>query len=1025
MSLIRGAIRHRQVTFLLTAMVVAAGFQALFQMPRREDPKITIRMALVVAAYPGATPEQVEEQLTRRLEERLFRFAEVRKEKTYSTTRNGLVIVNVAIEDWVTQPEVFWSTLRDDLSLLRATGLPDGVRGPIVNSDFGDTVAMLIAVFGGGFDSHQLRDQVRDLEESLRTLPAVSKLRRLGEQGEQIAVTSTLERLAQYGIAPARMVQALQSQNVVEESGGFETESAKIPFHATGLFLSEQQIRRQIVGISPAGQAIRIGDFAQVERRDRDPTSLIRVNGAEAVLLAVEMQEGNNVVKFGHEVNAKIAAVAARFPRGVEMVLIANQPEVVEHRINHFLREFVIAIVAVIIVTMLLLPLPVATIAAVAIPVSVAVTFAALQALGIELHQVSLAGLIVSLGIVVDDAIVVADNYVELLDHGIAPDEAAPRSAQDLVVPVLAATATIVASFLPLIFLSGTTGEFINALPVTVTVALASSFAVAMLLTPALCRLFIRRGLKPHGETGAPARKRFPSPLDLIQRWYDRLILRAMAHRSLTLAMGATAVVAGALLYVTIDQRFFPPSERAQFVVDLWLPEGARLAATDRVARRLEAAARADTTIVSVATFVGAGAPRFYYNFEPEFEAANFAQLLIATTAPEAALEAAARLRSALPRLAPEGSVHVRFLQQGPAMKAPLELRLVGPDVATLKQIGERVAGVFRATPGAALIQSDFREDSYRVTVTVKPQVANQLGISTARVARTLAGSFLGVPVSMYWEGDRSVPIVLRLDESRRESFDNVTGAYLTSDLTGARVPLREVATLEPTWQTSRIVHRNGTPTLTVRSQVEPGVLPADVLARAAPGLDTLTLPAGYRRELGGEIESRRETFREMLIALATSLLAIFLILLLLFKRVSETLVVMAAIPLSLFGALLGLILTGNPFGFTAFVGLIALSGIVVRNAIILVDFSNAQRRAGVPIEQAALEAGRRRLRPIFLTTMAAAVGVLPMILSGSGMWSPLASVLAVGLISSMVLTLFVVPVLVVVVGRRQEGETP
>ncbi len=616
----------------------------------------------------------------------------------------------------------------------------------------------------------------------------------------------------------------------------------------------------------------------------------------------------------------------------------------------------------------------------------------------------------------------VADNYVELLDHGLSPEEAAPRSASDLVVPVLAATATIIASFFPLVFLSGTTGEFIGALPITVSVALASSFAVAMLLTPALCRLFITKGLKPGGDAATPKRRLFPSPLDLIQRWYNRFITRALAHRTPTLIGGAGAVVLGGLLYLAVKQRFFPPSERAQFVVDIWLPEGARLAATDQVIRRLETAARGDSAIVSVASFVGVGAPRFYYNFEPEFDATNFAQLLIATTSPETAIHAAARLRAELPGLAPEATVHVRFLQQGPAMKAPIEIRVIGPDLEVLKSIGERVAAVFKATAGATLVRSDFGEDSYRLTVNVKPQVANQLGISNAKVARTLAASFLGVPVSTYWEGDRSVPIVLRLDESRRESLDHVTGAYITSDVTGARIPLREVASLEPTWQTSRIVHRNGTPTLTIRSQVLPGELPADVLARAAPMLDTLSVPPGYRLEQGGEIESRTETFREMMVALGVSLLAIFLILLLLFKVLSDTLMVMSAIPLSLFGALLGLILTGNPFGFTAFVGVIALSGIVVRNAIILIDFFNHERRNGMAIEQAALEAGRRRLRPIFLTTMAAAVGVLPMILSGSGMWSPLASVLAVGLISSMVLTLFVVPVLLVVVNRRREA---
>ena len=1023
MNLVRASLRYPQVTLVLTAILFAAGVHALLTMPRREDPKITIRAGLVVAVYPGATAEQVEKQVTKKIEERLFRFEEVLKAKTYSTSRTNLAVVHVELEGWVKDTDKFWSKLRHDLNELRVRELPQGVRGPTVNSDFGDTVALLLAIHGGRYDYRALKQHAERIEDELRTVRAVSKIKRYGEQKEQILLTSSLERMAQYGVDPLRIIGALQSRNIIAYAGEFDAGTAAVPMTASGLFQTEEQIRRVMVDVSRAtGQPVYLGDLGSVSRRYQDPEFLTRYQGGPCLMLSVEMQEGNNIVDFGRAVREKLAALRLTLPPDLQLDVIADQPRVVEERIRHFIREFGIAIAAVILVTILLLPLRVAVISALAIPVTVAVTFAVMDALGVELHQVSIAALIVVLGMVVDDAIVIADNYVELLDRGVARAEAAWRSATELAVPVLTATLTIIASFLPLLLLSGSVGEFIAALPIAVAVALGSSYVVAMLLTPVLCRFFIRRGLHaPDAGTPAnpPGGRKRPSVLDLMQYGYNRAIGWALRRKAAAVAAGVIAFVGGLLLVRAAPEQFFPSAERSQFVADVWLPEGARLEATDAALRRIEADLSQQSFVTAYATFVGASAPRFYYNVNPVPLTPNYGQLLVNTASARETPAYVAALRRQWRRLVPEARVIVKELQQGTVLEAPIEVRLIGDDVATLKRLGAQAEDVLRETPGAIFVHHDFREDAFQLRIQPVEEVANRMGLTNSSIAQQLAGAFSGAPVSTFWEGDRAVDIVLRLDDDRRETFDQVRNAYLFSLLTGARVPLREVARLENAWQPSRIVRRNGLRTLTVRSFFAEGRLASDVLREAKPRLAALSLPPGYQLTYGGEEESQAETFGEMRRALAVSLVAIFLILLFQFRSAWEPLLVMAAIPLSLLGAGAGLLLTRNPFGFTAFMGVVSLSGIVVRNSIILVDYLNERLRAGDDLETAARQAGERRLRPIFLTTMAAAVGVTPMILSRSSLWSPLASVIAVGLICSMFFTLVVVPVLFVLARRR------
>lgn len=1015
MTPIKFSLRYPPVTLILTAMVVLVGIHAFLKMQRTEDPSITIRTGLVAALYPGATSEQVEKQVTKTLEKHIFKFPEVRKEKTYSTSRPGVAIINVELEDNVKNSDQFWAKLRHEMNLVSATELPEGVKGPVVDSDFGDTVAMLVAVHGKRYGYRELRDFADKIHDEMRTVREVGKLATYGTQSEEIWVTSSLERMAQYFADPRQVANALRQRNVIQGAGYFEADQSKIPMRTTGIFNTENEIRNVLVDVSRDGQPAYIKDFANVERRYQDPRFMVRYDGEPSLLLSVEMQKGKNIVELGEQLGAVFERLKVLLPPDVQLDLVANQPEVVKERTATLSHEFLLAIISVVIVTIVLLPLRVALIAALAIPVTLCGTLGAMNAFGIALHQVSIAGLIMVLGIVVDDAIVIADNYVELLDRKVPKAEAAWRCASEVFVPVLTATITIIASFLPLLILTGSVGEFIMALPITVAIALAVSFIVAVFLTPLLCRTFIKKGLHDHDAVekhGKPKK----SLLDHLQEKYGIVSTIFMNRKWLAFALGGCAFAFGVLLFAIVPQQFFPSAERNQFVIDVWMPQGTRIEATDAVMKRIEKALGSSKGVAHYATFVGQSAPRFYYNVNPQQPDGAYGQFIVNTASVEDTMRLVKKLRPALAALAPEALVIVKELQQGAQMEAPIEVRISGDDIEELKRLGEKVQLILESSPSSQYVYRDYFNDSYMVDVNVNDELANRLGVTEASVSQTLAGAFDGAAVSTFWEGDRAVTIKLRLDQASRSSFADIGNTYLYSDLTHARVPLRAVSTLAPEWQTSRIVRRNGVRTLTIRAYPKSGLYASKILEEAMPKIKALELPAGYRINYGGEKDNQDETFPQMLVALAISLVAIFLVLLVQFRNISDPLVVMASIPLTLFGAILGLIITGNPFGFTAFMGLISLCGIVVRNGIILVDYCNERVAEGETLEQAARDAGARRLRPIFLTTMAAAVGVTPMILSGSSLWSPLASVIAFGLIFSMFFTLLVVPVIFVVV---------
>ena len=1023
MNIIEASMKHRQIALVLTLLLVIVGYYSLNHMARREDPKMTIRQGLIIMAYPGATVEQVDTHVTKKVEQFLFRFDEVKKDETESTSSDGLSMTKVELQGWVKNRDKFWSKVTLGLRELMNTDFPQGVYGPIINSDFGDTIALLISVESDRRSYTELKNYIEIIEDELRPLAEVSKLKRYGEQKEQIYITGSTQKFSQYRVSLSQVIKALTTRNSITPSGEIKTRHQEIPIHATNLYNSEQQLKQQQVYVSPQGEVVRLGDLAEVERRYEEPDSFIRVNGNKVLMLSVEMQADYNIVEFGEKVDQMLKVSKKKLPPDVKIKTIVNQPEVVNTSILHFLHEFLIAIIAVILVMVLLLPLRIAMVAAFAIPVSIMITFAFLDAINVELQQMTLAGLIVVLGMVVDNAIVIVDDYVEKLDHGMTPWDAGWKSATELFMPVFSATIAIMCAFLPVAFIiSGNAGEFLLTLPIAVTVALLVSLFVAVFLTPFFCYVFIKIGL---AEKKNSDKKSF---LDRLQEFYDAILTKAFAYPKTTVLIGILTIASTVFLMSQLQIRMFPNIERNQFCLEVYMTQGTNLEETDRAIKKIEAILQKEKRITDVASFVGCSSPRFYLTYAPKAPDKNYAQILINTISAEATQELVDEYLVQFDNFCPDGEILVKQLQQGPPVEAPIEVRVIGNNTADIKRIAEQVEDLLKNTRGTNFIRTTFKEDYYGISVQINEEVANRMGFTNQEIAQLLAVGFKGYPVSTYWEGDNAIDIFLRLKKENMQDFDDINNMYITSPANGARIPLRQIATLVPEWQSGKITRRNGVRTITVRSEAQMDRMPNDILKEIMPKIEKIQLPAGVKIGYGGEIEDQKTVMAEFAASLLTSLVCIFFVLLFQFKTTKKAVIIMLTIPLSWFGAILGLYVTGNPFSFTGFLGVIGLSGLVVRNGIILVDYAEQlknKRDFNSDLKQIAMDAGKRRMRPVFLTATAAAAGVVPMIISGSPLWAPMGSVLSVGLIFSMVLTLFIMPVLYwLAIKNEKTGET-
>jgi multidrug efflux pump subunit AcrB/outer membrane protein TolC len=1003
---IEKAMRNNNIVVILAIAIIIAGVVALIKMPRNEFPQFTIRQGVIVGVYPGATSAEVEKQLTTVVENYIFGYQEVKKAKTYSYSKEGIMYVFVELNDNVKNADQFWSKLKHGLDELKMT-LPSGVLALIANADFGDTSALLITLSSESKSYKELEEQLRRLATECRKIPASSKIKQFGLQKEKIFVNVKPELLNEYNIKSLSLLGSYQANGMVSYAGKLDDGRNILPVHFPANFESEKDLAEQIVYSDPNGNIVRLKNIATIERRYDKPVNFIRRNGMKTILLSLEMQPGNNIVQYGKEVDKVLERFKKTAPPGVEVAKISELPKYVSDSVNNFMREFLIAIVAVILVTMILLPLRVASVAGITVPISVMITLAVLYFFGIELHTVSLASLILVLGMIVDNSIVVIDNHVTKIDLGISPWHAAIKSARELVAPIIVATLAIMAAYIPLGFMvPGTAGEFINAIPWVVSIALIVSILVALLLVPYLNFVFIKRGLK---NTRIPGKKSF---LDLLQGWFDRSLDKAFEYPRTVIGIGVLTVGLSLLLFRQTDQQLFPEMERNQFAVEVYLPTGTSLKSTRKVIDSLESILLHDKRVTNVTSFIGTSSPRFHTVYAPQMPASNYGQLLVNTQSDKATREIVNQYSPRYSDSFIDAHVKWRVLALQPS-KSPIEIRISSDSVKDIRNAETQVNRILAKTHGLAWVRTDWEQPLQQINVNLDKDKANRMGYYKSLVATSMMIGLDGIPLTTIWEDDYPVEVMLTQEHSAVENLKTIEDQYITSPLNFSAIPLRAMATFTPGWTEGTIVRRNGVPTLTIMVDNDPGTMASAILSIIKPQIENLQLPENTSVNFGGDYEAQQEVFVPMGIALGVSILLIFFIVLFQFRKAKLSLLIMSGMLLTLPGAVIGLLVMHYPFSVTAFVGITSLCGMVVRNGIILIDYARELREnGGMGTKEAAIAAGKRRMRPIFLTSAAAGVGVVPMILSRSPLWGPLGTVICFGLMFSMILTLYILPIL-------------
>lgn len=1014
-SAVEFSVKHKSIIILIVVVLVAFGVYALIEMPKQEFPVFSIRQGLVVAVYPGAPSDQVEEQLTKPLEEYLFSFKEVNKSMTYSVTSDGMVVVYVQLDDKA-QDDVFWSKFRLGVNDFKTTNLPSGVAGIFTSSDFGSTSALLISIESKEKTYRELEGYLSDLEDQLRTIKSVSGLRRYGLQQEQITVYIDKQKLIQYGIDATTLSATLFAQNFTTLSGSFEDDETLAPFHVSETYASENDVAEQIVYVDPSGSVVRLKDIARIVREYPKASSYIANGDKKCVMLSIEMQDGNNIVEYGKSVKAVLDKFEKTLPPEVTVFRVADQAQVVSHSVNTFLREMLIAIITVILVIMLMQPLRVAGISALTIPITMFISLGFLYLLGFEINTVTLAALLVVLGIIVDDSVVVIDNYVEKLDHGVPRMEATLSSGTELFKSVLSATLAITITFYPLLFTcTGLFGEFLGSFPGTITATLFTSLLVALLFIPFVQHDFIKKGFHEAG-----AKKKF-NLSDKIQVAYDKLIQLAFHFPKITVMIAIGAVAIGCLVFLLLPQRMMPSTERNQFVVEIYLPKGAPFAKTEMVCDSVANILRRDKRITNVTSFVGTSAPRFHMCYAPKFPSKQLAQLIVTTTSEEMTNHLLDEYEDKYINYFPDA--YVRFKQLDYLVtQYPIEIDLKGENRELVDSTARIILDELRKRDDLLMVTSTNNDMTPGLSIDVNNMEANRIGITKPTIMMNMAFSYGdGLPVTTIWEKNYPVKVVLKADRDSLGNFSNISDQYVTS-LTGKSVPLRQFATLHEDYSSGQIYHKNGIYTVVVQADVKRNVNVTGTTKKIDKTIAKLSIPDEVTLSWGGGRLQDDTLMPQIFKGLAFSVLIIFVILVFHFRSIKLALLILGAASLSIFGASLGIQIMGMEYTLTSVLGLVALMGIIVRNGIIMYDYAEHLRFVeGKCVYEAALEAGKRRMRPIFLTSAAASMGVVPMIISRSALWSPMGVVICFGTWISMLFVVTVLPVLYWLCNIREE----
>ena len=1058
MDLTRTAIEKSRVTAVALLVVIAGGLWSWQGMSRAEDPPMVYRRAVVLTWFPGASPTRVETLITDKVEAAVQQLPEL--DFVVSRSKTGVSLVIVDIRSTFDDMQPIWDNLRRRVAEVESD-LPDGVIGPMVNDQFGEVFGIIVTVTGDGYSYAEIETVADEVRDDLLRVESVADVEIHGVQQERIFVDYDNARLAELGLAPLQLRAILESSNMIMPGGSLGTGAERIVVEPTGNFESVHDLRRTVVTLPGRSETVYLEDLATIFRGYVDPPdSRVFTSGAPALALAISMRDGGNVVALGAGVARELARLEARYPIGIEFDIVRFQPEVIDGLIRSFAVSLFQAVGIVVAVLLVVLGLRTGFVVASLVPAAIVMSLFVMARLGIGLDQISLAALIIALGMVVDNAIVMAESIIVLLDAGRRPVDAAVDAARELKVPLLSASLTTAAAFLPIFLAESTTGQYTAPLFKVVTITLLSSWVLTLTLTPLLCARFLRRGggrnEEPFGqdidntEIDAFLRMSQTSAGEFYEgrfyRLYRALLLAGLRHRAVALVLAAGLFGATVLAARSVPTVFFPPSDLPIFTAEYELPAGASLERTtsvveeiDRfIARELRADAGRRTGGPGVAlaadlvggslpaagrtegvtnwvTFVGNGGPRFYLSYVPEPESADYAfSILNATSRAAITGDLIPRIEAFCRDRFPDLDVTLKPLQIGTPIAAPVEVRVSGPDEEVLFDVAASVKARLRATSGARNVTDDWGPRSKKLVVAVDQLRARRAGVSSQDVAISLQTALSGLETTQYREHDSVVPVMLRSTMANRVDMTKLDNLNVHAQATGRTVPLLQVADTEVVWEPSTVRRRNRVRTVTVAADVEPGVTPTDVVTALRPWLDEQQAqwPVGFRYEFGGEEEGSIQANRSIVEKLPVGAVIILLLLVGQFNSLRRAAIILLTIPLGFIGVVVGLIVAQTHFGFMALLGNVALAGIVINNAIVLIDRIGIEMNSGLDAQRAVVGAAQRRLRPILLTTATTVAGLLPLWLGGGAMWEPMAVAIIFGLIFATVLTLGVVPIL-------------
>jgi multidrug efflux pump len=1022
-NLSRWALEHAALTRYLMVVLMVLGLASYFQLGQDEDPPFTFRAMVVRTYWPGATAQQVAEQVTSKIERTLQEAPFADKIRSYSKPGESQIIFQIKDSSKSSDVANVWYAVRKKVGDMRGT-LPGGVVGPFFNDDFGDVYGVIYALESDGFSYAEVKSFADDVRQKLLRVPDVAKVELFGAQDEKLFVEISQKRLSQMGLDMNQVLSQLGQQNAVESAGAVQTPLDVVQVRVQGQFNAVEDLRA--MPIRAGANQIRLGDIATIQQGYVDPPSVkVRHQGKEVIALGVSMSKGGDIIALGKALQTSVAGIQAGLPLGVNLVSVQDQPKAVAKSVNEFISVLIEAVVIVLAVSFIALgfhrrpgnhplykrwyiDMRPGLVVGITIPLVLAVTFLAMNYWGIGLHKISLGSLIIALGLLVDDAIIAVEMMVRKMEEGYDKVRAATFAYEITAMPMLTGTLITAAGFLPIGMAKSAVGEYTYAIFAVTVIALVLSWLVSVYFVPYLGTLLLKE--KPRSATGEVHQEHFDTPF---YRVFRRAVNWCVHHRWLTIGATILILALGVVGMGKVQQQFFPDSSRPEIIVDLWFPEGTSFAANLLTAKRVEERLQQEEGVDSVSTWVGSGVPRFYLPMDQTFPQTNVSQMIVVPNS----LKRRESLRQSLPAVLaaefPEVRGRVKLLPNGPPVPYPVQFRVVGPDPIQLRERADEVKVAMRASPNTRGVNDNWNESVKVIRLEVDQVKARALGVSSQSIAQAARTMLSGATVGQFRDGDKLIDIVLRQPLDERDAISDLGNANLPT-ASGRSIPLTQIAKPVFTWEPGVMWRENRNYAITVQSDIVEGLQGATVSKELLPALKTIEAKwlseghTGYRIEVAGAVEESAKGSASIAAGIPIMLFLTFTLLMLQLHSFSRAMLVFLTGPMGIAGVAGALLVLDRPFGFVALLGVIALMGMIQRNSVILIDQIETDRSNGVPAWDAIVESTVRRARPIVLTAAAAVLAMIP--LSRSVFWGPMAVAIMGGLMVATVLTLLALP---------------